>query len=159
MQYESVGILLEVTPHINPDGLVTMVVHPEISDIASQAESVEITDGVTNPTFNVNSAETTVSVRNGNTVIIGGLIRETEDHTVTKIPILGDIPILGALFSNTEKRKVRRELMIFLTPYVVFSAEELEELTELEKSKLKLLDARDIHAESDRWLDLINHTR
>ncbi|MBV8879455.1 MAG: hypothetical protein JO332_05810, partial [Planctomycetaceae bacterium] len=70
--YESVGVILNVTPHINPDGLVTMVVAPEISDVASQAEAVPITDTVTSPTFNVNRAQTTVAVRNGTTVVLGG---------------------------------------------------------------------------------------
>ncbi|HLF95079.1 MAG TPA: type II and III secretion system protein, partial [Planctomycetota bacterium] len=139
-------------PHINPDGLVTMEVAPEISDVASASESVQISPGVNSPTFNVNSARTRVAVRSGTTVVIGGLIRETNDNTVTKVPLLGDIPLLGYLFSNTTQRKVKRELMIFLTPYVAFTAAELEEISELEKSKLKLIDPRDIEAESDEWL-------
>ncbi len=155
VQYQNVGIMLDVTPHINPDGLVTMVVAPEISDVASAAESVEITQGANSPTFNVNRAETTVAVRSGTTVVIGGLIRETLDDSVQKIPILGDIPVLGFVFSSTTKHKVKRELMIFLTPYVAFTAAEIEEITELEKSKLKLLDLRDIDSESDRWLERV----
>jgi general secretion pathway protein D len=153
--YESIGIMLNVTPHINPDGLVTMIVAPEISDVASAAEAVPITNGVTSPTFNVNRAQTTVAVRNGTTVVIGGLIRDSLDDTVSKIPILGDIPLLGALFSNTSKRSIKRELMIFLTPYVAYTAMELEEITQLEKSRLKVMDLRDIEAESDRWLERI----
>jgi general secretion pathway protein D len=152
---QNVGVLLDVTPHINPDGLVTLVVSPEISDVASEAESVKISDTVSSPTFNVNRATTTVAVRNGTTVAIGGLIRETVDDAVQKIPILGDIPILGAVFSNTNKHKVKRELMIFLTPYVAYTAAEIEEITQLEKSKLKLLDLRDLDAESDRWLQRV----
>lgn len=152
VRYENVGILLEVTPHINPDGLVTMVVHPEVSDIASAAESVQITEGVNSPTFIVNSADTTVAVRNGQTIVIGGLIREVVDESKDKFPILGDIPILGLLFSSTTTKKQKRELMIFLTPYVAYTTTELEELSELEKSKLKLIDQKDIEAESDQWL-------
>jgi type II secretion system protein D len=155
VQYENIGIILQVTPHINPDGLVTMVVTPEISDVASEAESVEITNGVKSPTFNVNRATTSVAVRNGTTIVIGGLIREGVDETVQKIPLLGDIPLLGYLFSNTSKRKIKRELMIFLTPYVAFTATELEEITQLEKSKLKIMDLHDIDAESDRWLERV----
>jgi len=155
VRYENVGILLDVTPHINPDGLVTMVVHPEVSDVASQAESVQITAGVNSPTFIVNSADTTVAVRNGQTVVIGGLIRESVDDSRTSIPVLGDIPILGWLFSNTKKVKNKRELMIFLTPYVAYTTTELEELGELEKSKLRLIDQKEIEAESDRWLDRV----
>ncbi|HZE95777.1 MAG TPA: secretin N-terminal domain-containing protein [Planctomycetota bacterium] len=153
--YESVGIILNVTPHINPDGLVTMIVAPEISDVASAAESVPITGDVTSPTFNVNRAQSTVAVRNGTTVVIGGLIRDSLDDTVSKVPILGDIPLLGFLFSNTGKHKIKRELMIFLTPYVAYTAVELEEITQLEKSRLKIMDLRDIEAESDRWLERI----
>ncbi|MBI3856729.1 MAG: type II secretion system protein GspD, partial [Planctomycetes bacterium] len=153
--YESIGIMLNVTPHINPDGLVTMIVAPEISDVASAAESVPITEGVSSPTFNVNRAQTTVAVRNGTTIVIGGLIRDSLDDSVSKIPILCDIPLIGALFSSTSKRTIKRELMIFLTPYVAYTAMELEEITQLEKSRLKLMDPRDIEAESDRWLERV----
>jgi general secretion pathway protein D len=155
VQYERLGILLEVTPHINFDGLVTMDVHPEISDIAPASEAVVITPGVTSPTFFVNSADTTVAARNGQTVVIGGLIRESEAETVSKVPILGDIPILGLLFSNTVKETVKRELMIFLTPIVAYTTNQLEEMTELEKAKLKLIDESDVEDEGDKWLQRI----
>jgi type II secretory pathway component GspD/PulD (secretin) len=62
---------------------------------------------------------------------------------------------LGFLFSNTSRHKIKRELMIFLTPYVAFTAMELEEITQLEKSRLKIMELRDIEAESDRWLERI----
>jgi general secretion pathway protein D len=155
VQYENIGIILDVTPHINPDGLVTMIVTPEISDLASAAESVEITPGVLSPTFTVNRASTSVAVRTGTTIAIGGLIRESNDDTVQKVPVLGDIPLLGYLFSSTTHRKVKRELMIFLTPYVAFTASQLEEITELERARLKLIDPRDLDAESDRWLEKV----
>ena len=153
--YERLGILLEVTPHINFDGLVTMEVHPEISEIAPASEAIVITPGVTSPTFNVNSADTTVAVRTGQTVVIGGLIRESSSDTVTKIPILGDIPLIGLLFSNTVKETVQRELMIFLTPIVAYTAAQLEEMTELEKAKLKLIDDGDVEDGGNRWLERI----
>jgi general secretion pathway protein D len=155
--YESVGVILNVTPHINPDGLVTMIVAPEISNVASQAEAVTITQGVTSPTFNVNRAQTTVAVRNGTTVVVGGMIRDDLDDNVQKLPILGDIPLLGFLFSTTSKHTIKRELMIFLTPYVAYTAMELEEITQLEKSRLKITEPRDIEAESDRWLERIRN--
>jgi general secretion pathway protein D len=103
----------------------------------------------------VNRATTSVAVRTGTTIAIGGLIRETVDHSVQKIPVLGDIPLVGLLFSSTSQRKVKRELMIFLTPYVAFSAADLEEITQLEKAKLKLTDVRDLDSESDRWLERV----
>lgn len=150
--YTNVGVILNVTPHIHPDGLVTMVVAPEISDVASQAESVPLGNGVSSPTFDLNSAQTTIAVRNGTTVVIGGMIHDSYNETVSKIPVLGDIPLVGWLFSNTSKDITKRELMIFLTPYVVFTETELEEITQLEKSHLKFIDVRDIESESDSWL-------
>jgi general secretion pathway protein D len=155
VQYEPIGISLEVTPHINFDGLVTMDVHPEISDVAPVSESVIITPGVLSPTFNVNSADTTVAVRTGQTVVIGGLIREGETDTFTRVPILGDLPLIGFLFSNTVKERVQRELMIFLTPIVAFTSAQLEEMTELEKAKLKLIDDGDVEDAGDAWLERI----
>jgi general secretion pathway protein D len=153
--YESVGVILNVTPHINPDGLVTMIVAPEISNVAPQSEAVTITQGVVSPTFNVNRAQSTVAVRNGTTVVLGGMIRDDVDDEVQKLPILGDLPLLGFLFSNTSRHTTKRELMIFLTPYVAFTATELEEITQLEKSRLKIMEPQDIEAESDRWLERV----
>jgi general secretion pathway protein D len=100
---------------------------------------------------------TSVAVRNGTTVVIGGLIRETSDDSVQKVPVLGDLPLLGYLFSSTSKKKEKRELMIFLTPYVAFTVGQLEEITELEKARLSVIDPRDIDAESDRWLEQVRH--
>ncbi|HXX95341.1 MAG TPA: secretin N-terminal domain-containing protein [Planctomycetota bacterium] len=155
--YQSVGIILNVTPHINPDGLVTMIVAPQVSDVASAAESVTITNGVTSPTIDINQATTTVTIRNGTTIIIGGLIRDQTDDTVNKVPFLGDLPIVGPLFSTISKTKEKREIMIFLTPYVAFTAAQLEEITELEKARLKVIDIRDIEAECEQWLTRVRH--
>jgi general secretion pathway protein D len=153
--YENIGIMLEVTPHINFDGLVTMDVRPEISEVAPLSESVIISPGVLSPTFNVNSADTTVAVRTGQTVVIGGLIRESTSDTVSKVPILGDLPLIGFFFSNTVKETIQRELMIFLTPIVAFTSTQLEELTELERAKLKLIEDGDVEDASDIWLERI----
>jgi len=151
IQYQDIGILLRVTPHINEQGIVTMQIHPEISEVASASESVVISEGVTAPTFNRNAADTTVAIRNGQTVVLGGLIREFEDEADSGIPILKDLPILGVLFSKTSKVKQRRELMIFITPHVVYTQQELEALTELEKSQLKLVDPKDIEVKGREW--------
>jgi general secretion pathway protein D len=152
VQYVDIGIILRVTPKINSDGMVMMSIHPEVSDVAAQAQGVVISPGAIAPTFNRNAADTTVNVKNGQTIILGGLIRESEDTSTTLVPGLGDIPILGNLFSRTSTTKNRRELMIFLTPHVVYSQAELEELTAIEKAKLKLIDPRVFGQEAKRWL-------
>lgn len=151
--YADVGIILKVTPKIYPDGMVMLDVNPEVSDVASAAEAVPIGPGATAPTFLKNAAETRVTVKNGQTVVLGGLIRETDEQSTTGVPLLGDIPVLGNLFSRTTKSKNRRELMIFLTPHVIYSQTELEELTRLESAKLKLVDTRPLNQEMRRWLD------
>jgi type II secretion system protein D len=151
IQRRDIGIILQVTPRINPDGLVTMTVHPEVSTLAPKSESVEIQPGVFSPVINRNFADTTVAVPHGQTVVIGGLIREIENTTVNKIPLLGDIPLLGALFRNEERIKKQAELMIFLTPYVVNTAEDLQEMTRLERSTLKLIGPADIQRTVLKW--------
>ncbi len=152
VQYIDIGIILRVMPRINSDGIVTLNIHPEVSDVAAQAQGVVISPGAIAPTFNRNAADTTVTVKNGTTVMLGGLIRESDDQSTTMIPGLGDIPILGALFSRNSRTKTRRELMIFLTPHIVYTQTELEELTAIEKAKLKQIDPRVFGQQANRWL-------
>ena len=116
-EYENVGIQLTVTPRINPEGIVKMDVSPTISSLSSS--SVAVSSGFTVPIINNRSATTTVSVQDGQTVVIGGLISTEDDERVTKIPWLGDIPYIGAAFKRTKKTRVRSELLIILTPHVI----------------------------------------
>lgn len=150
IRYDDVGIMLQVAPHINPDGIVTMTVNPEVSDI-DPTRSVPISEGVTSPTFTTNSAFTTVSVRNGQTVVIGGLIRDQTEKVRQSLPILGDIPLLGALFGRTDEVTQQREMVIFLTPYVVYSQPQLEELSRVERASLRLFSPTDLPNEGRRW--------
>ena len=125
IQYQNVGVILKVTPKINERGEVRMVVHPEVSEIGPQSEAVPISNNVTSPVFNDNFADTTVVVNDGETAVIGGLIRNELNETVQKLPILGDIPLIGLAFryKSVEKKKV--ELLVLLTPHVVDDAEKL----------------------------------
>ena len=152
VQYVDVGIILKVTPRITSDGLVTMYVRPEVSNAAPASESVELGPGVVAPVFDSNYAETTVTARTGQTVILGGLMREQKSETRGSVPILGDIPLLGWLFSTTTITTQQRELVIFLTPQVAATAAELEELTAIERGRLKMIDQRDISSEVKRWI-------
>jgi general secretion pathway protein D len=148
--YQQVGVILRINPHINPDGLVTLAVQPEVSDL-DESRSVPVSEGLTVPTFTINRATTMINVRNGQTVVIGGLIRDSFEHVKQKVPLLGDIPLLGALFSRTDDVKTKRELMIFLTPYVVYSQRQLDELARVEKAKLKMIAERDLIPDGARW--------
>jgi general secretion pathway protein D len=137
IEYDSVGIILDVTPHINPNGLVTLDVYPEIS--TQTGDSVPISDTVRSPVFARRYAQSRVAIRDGQTIVIGGLMEDRLTKSVDKVPILGDIPCLGALFSRTIETKTKTELLIFLTPHVALQPDELKEMSEDEKAGLKLV--------------------
>ncbi|MCD6287494.1 MAG: type II secretion system protein GspD [Candidatus Hydrogenedentes bacterium] len=136
VEYEDIGIILDVTPHITADRLVEMNVSPEISTLTG--ETVPISETLTAPVFAKRSAETRVVVPDGKTVVIGGLMEDNNTESVRKIPLLGDIPYLGALFRRTITDKSKTELLIFLTPHVVEGGRELANMTSDEKAKTRL---------------------
>ena len=149
-QYIDVGLKLVVTPTINPDGLVTLQIVTNIADVA-QLQGVTIAPNVTLPIFNDTKAQTTASIQSGQSVVLGGLVRSVDNVGKEKVPILGDIPVLSSLFSTDKKIKQKRELVIFLTPYITYNPAETEQITELEKSKLELIDATIIESEAPIW--------
>lgn len=140
VEYEDVGIILAVTPHITADGVVEMDVAPEISSLS--ADSVQISESVSAPTFAKRSAETRVVVPTGRTVVIGGLMEDQTTDEVRKVPVLGDIWGLGQLFRRTIKTKTKTELLIFLTPHVV-TGSTAASLVEGEKRAVGIADSVD----------------
>jgi len=122
VNYEEVGIILDVTPIINPDGYVSLEIAPEISAIG--ASSVTISSGVSLPTFTERSASTTVTVKDSETIIIGGLITSRERESENKVPVFGDIPILGLLGRSTIRESTKTELLMILTPHVIRTIED-----------------------------------
>lgn len=114
IDYRDAGIILKYTPRVNADGTITATIHTEVSTPQYVADMGAYR-------FNTRSADTTVTVRDGEPMIIGGLIGAEEAKSVSKIPFLGDLPILGALFRNHRKSKSESELVIFLTAHVLGS--------------------------------------
>jgi type IV pilus assembly protein PilQ len=112
-QLTTIGIKLSVTPHINVGNKITMDVHPEVSDLSSQAT---VQGGII---INTTMADTRVMVDDGQTAVIGGLIRSNESVTERGVPVLMDIPLLGMLFKSNTTVKQKRELLIFLTPKIL----------------------------------------
>ena len=112
-QMTTIGIKLSVTPHINTGNRITMDVHPEVSDLAAQAT---VQGGII---INTTMADTRVMVNDGETAVIGGLIRSNESTVKRGIPILMDLPLLGNLFRSTSTTKQKRELLIFVTPKIL----------------------------------------
>lgn len=116
VQYQDIGIILNVTPHINPDGLVILDVNPQISALTDT--NIQLSPGVSSPVFQKRSADSRVAIVNGQTIVIGGLMQDQKTSTLRKVPILGDIPLLGLLFQRNQVKKTKTELLIFLTPHV-----------------------------------------
>jgi len=112
-QLTTIGIKLNVTPHINVGNKITMDVHPEVSDLSSQAT---VAGGII---INTTMADTRVMVNDGETAVIGGLIRSNESDNNRGVPVLMDIPLIGHLFRTSTKVRQKRELLIFLTPKII----------------------------------------
>ena len=130
--YYSVGVILDVIPQINPDGIVTLQVAPQISQLTSQ--TVNVGPGVNVPVIDNRQATSMVAIKDGQTIVIGGLMQDQKTLTVNKIPFLGDIPLIGIAFSRTQVDKTKTELLIFLTPHV---ASQPEILNPMSKDEMK----------------------
>ncbi len=112
VSFVDVGVKLYVTPTVSPDGFISIKVRPEVSSVV---ETYWTAAGNAIPIVETSEAETTVLLRDGATMVIGGLMKEEKVRTVNKIPLLGDIPFLGALFRSRSERDRKTELAIFLT--------------------------------------------
>jgi len=151
IQYSSVGIILRVTPFITSDNLVEMIVSPQISSLSDQ--SVPVSAGVNAPIINLRSADTVVVTPDGQTVIIGGLMQNQKTQSDSKIPLLGDIPLLGNLFKRRAKGNTKTELLIFLTPHIVKEPSELVGLSATERDKAIMAPKAFSEQELNRYLD------
>ncbi|HRI99618.1 MAG TPA: type II secretion system secretin GspD [Hyphomonas sp.] len=112
------GIILNVTPRVNDSGLVILEIDQEVSDVVATQSS-----GIDSPTIQQRRITTSVSVRDGQSVALGGLMRERLSDTKTKIPLLGDVPLLGKLFTTKTTESRRTELLVMITPRVVRSTD------------------------------------
>lgn len=122
-EYRNIGITLKVTPNINPKGFVVM----EITQTADDStENVQI-DGNDVPVISKREISATVAVQDRSTVVLGGLVQKTSSKSSSKIPLLGDIPLLGWLFSTHNNSDARSELVVLLTPYVLTTPEQAQD--------------------------------
>jgi general secretion pathway protein D len=156
--YTDVGVILKVTPFITEDGLVQMLLSPQISQL-DPSLSIPISSQpngttVNAPVIDIRSADTVVVTPDGQTVVIGGLIQNTKSEAESKVPFLGDIPMLGNLFKRKVTSEDKSELMIFLTPHVIQIPAQLVALTSTERAHsdaVKSLNEREL----DRFLDTV----
>jgi len=117
-QWVDVGVTLNVTPYINEDGFISMLIKPEVSSISTWYGGEAQAEGSV-PVVKSANAETTVTIKDGVSIIIAGLIKEQKTQTINKIPFLGDIPVFGKAFQNVSDDVRRTETVIFLTPRIV----------------------------------------
>jgi general secretion pathway protein D len=130
-EYKDVGVLLEITPQINQDGLVKLKIFQEVSRIDSVAgEFGEL------PTTLKRNIETTVVVEKKNTIVLGGLIDESFAESENKVPCLGEIPILGYLFKTRGSSKDKTNMYVFITPYLVNNSETADEIYKEKKEHI-----------------------
>ncbi|MCX5691625.1 MAG: hypothetical protein NTV94_17845, partial [Planctomycetota bacterium] len=112
-----VGIIMNVTPAISDDGFVRMEINPEISQLTNR--TTQINRDQTAPVITRRKVETVVTVRDGQSVVIGGLIQTTQEQRRTKVPLLGDIPVIGAPFRTKVNEARKTELLVIVTPRVI----------------------------------------
>ena len=117
-KFVDIGTTLRVTPQVSPDGWITMNVHPEVSSLTSSLDA--------GPRIATREADATIRVKDGETIIIGGLIKRQDDKTKGRIPILGHIPILGWLFTKASSDITSTELVVFITPHIIRTPEEMK---------------------------------
>ena len=131
-KYEDVGLALKVTPRISQDGFVNLKVHAELKDLSAQ----KIYDA---SIINKREADAAVILPDGNTVVLGGLMRDNDSIIENKIPFLGDLPLLGHFFKKTEKTVVKTELLVFLTPRILKSVKDMQEISQSSQEKLNTM--------------------
>ncbi len=124
VEYRDTGVILEVKPRVNSGGLVIMEVRQEVSDVTRT-----VTSDLDTPTIQQRVIESTVAVQSGETVALGGLIRDNGSKSTSGLPGLSSIPILGALFGTNSEISDRTELLVLITPRVIGSAQQAREIT------------------------------
>ncbi|MWV13794.1 type II secretion system secretin GspD [Pseudomonas sp. R-28-1W-6] len=135
IERQDIGVTLKVTPHINEGATLRLEIEQEISSLVPSPANVAVSDVITNK----RSIKSTILANDGQVIVLGGLIQDDVTRTDSKVPILGDIPLLGRLFRSTEDTHVKRNLMVFLRPAVVRDANGLTNLSSKKYSDIRVL--------------------
>jgi general secretion pathway protein D len=131
---QSTGVTLAITARVTPSGIVTMIIDQNVSD-----PTPTTTSNIGSPSFANKSISTQVTVQDGDTIAIGGMIGESTTSTIEGIPLLDRIPFLGAAFGFRAYSKERSELIIFLTPHVIYDTNQMADATDELKSRVRML--------------------
>ncbi len=125
VQYKETGVVLEVTPRVNSNGFVTMEINQSVSDVVQTTSST-----INSPTIRQRRLTSTISVKSANAILLGGLIQDQDNRDSSGIPMLQEIPVIGALFGNRDNTSGRTELIIFLTPFVLANDADTSDATD-----------------------------
>jgi len=134
VQMQDTGVILSVTPRVNKNGLVEMDITQEVSNSVPTT-----TSGIDSPTIQQRKLSTTVVVKNGDTIALGGLITESKSKTKSGVPYLQKIPFLGALFRDTDNQTMRTELILLITPRVIRDDNEFQNVMDDLRNEFKSL--------------------
>jgi type IV pilus assembly protein PilQ len=151
IKFKEVGVELKVTPHVTRDGMVRLHIIPEFGVVAEKGIKTSTVALGTVPTVDIRKVDTKALVRDGQSVVLGGLRKRTVTQTVKKIPFLGDVPIMGSFFSDVTEEVKTNELLIFITPKIVIEPtllpKELRDLKATDFGDPKITDTEDEKAE------------
>ena len=140
IEYRDTGVILDLVPRVNSSGLVVLDIIQEVSDVASSTVTGATVTQTISPTISQRRIASTVAVKSGETVALGGLIRDNKANTVTGVPLLSDIPVLGNLFKTTTDFQRRTELLVLLTPRVVRDSVDARTVTDELRRRLRAVE-------------------
>jgi general secretion pathway protein D len=133
--YKDIGISLKITPHVNKNGYITLDIKQQIKKI------VEGTSALANPSVFNREVTSRVTVKSERTIVLGGLIRDDTTTVEKKVPLLGDIPLLGLLFRKKSKTTERTNLMIFITPHILTEDQSISDVTEKKRQEQETFES------------------
>ena len=135
IEYRDTGVILEILPRISSSGLVSLDIIQEVSDVQTTTSSQ-----IDAPTISKRTIQSSVAVQNGDTLVLGGLIRDREEDSVSGVPLLKDIPVLGEAFKSTDRVSGRTELLVLITPRVIGNRRQAREITEEVRRRFKKVE-------------------
>ncbi|KLN58876.1 hypothetical protein WH96_20685 [Kiloniella spongiae] len=138
IELKDTGVILEVTPRVSSSGLVVLKIKQEVSDVVSTT-----TSDIDSPTIQQRLIESSVAVSSGETIALGGIIRDRQEEGSSGLPLVSEIPVLGYLFKNTSEKYNRTELLVLITPRVVRNAQEAKDVTEELRLRLSRIEPLD----------------
>lgn len=133
VEYRSTGVILRVKPRINSAEVVSLEIEQEVSRVVESTQ----TQAAGNPTIQIRKIRSRVNIASGQTVVLGGLIQDSDSRSRNRVPVLGDVPLLGHLFRSTDDQGQRTELLVFLTPKIIASSEDARRVSEELRARMR----------------------